>query len=370
MPPPGEPPSGGGDAGSSAAGGRPHKAWWRRPAALVALGAAVAAAVVLPIVLTGSGTSQAVALQTADSTGPYPFTPDTQSKPTAGASATASAGQAATQAAGTPTRTVPGSAVGLYGGTESLSSCDVARLSAYLTTHQDKGRAWASVEGITQDRIAAYLRTLTPVVLRADTRVTNHGFQNGQATAFQSVLQSGTAVLIDSSGLPRARCACGNPLLAPDRSGSQETFTGTAWPTFQVNNIVIIESTAIQQTTIILFDQQHDRWFSRPVGGDGQGDRRVPAPPLPSTSASGSRSSSTTSGRPSASTSASPSSASPSPSTQSPSSSGSPSGSGSASVPGSVSASGSASSGSPSGSEPGPANVPSDSGFGSLSSSP
>ena len=64
--------------------------------------------------------------------------------------------------------------------------------------------------------VPAFLRGLTPVVLRADTRVTNHGFRDGSATSFQSVLQAGTAVLVDDHGAPRVRCACGNPLKAPN----------------------------------------------------------------------------------------------------------------------------------------------------------
>ncbi|GHF01088.1 hypothetical protein GCM10018785_74850 [Streptomyces longispororuber] len=62
----------------------------------------------------------------------------------------------------------------------------------------------------------AYLRGLTPVVPRADTRVTGHGCRDGRATGHQAVLQARTAVLVDDRGLPRVRCACGNPLLPPD----------------------------------------------------------------------------------------------------------------------------------------------------------
>ncbi|WP_084714503.1 DUF6777 domain-containing protein [Streptacidiphilus rugosus] len=370
-PPPGEPPSGGRRLGSSPEGGGPHRPWWRRPGLLAGLGAAVVAAVVVPLVLTGSGTSQAVALQPADSTGPEPFTPPPPGHPSAspsprhtGATGSASASPVAT---GQTTRVVRGTALGLYGGTESVSSCDVAQLSAFLTTHQDKGRAWAGVEGIPQDQIAAFLRTLTPVVLRADTRVTNHGFANGQATSFQSVLQVGTAVLIDNRGLPRARCACGNPLLAPQSTGD-ETFTGTAWPTFRVENVVIVQPAVTEQQTITLYDQDTGQWFVRPVGSRGGGDHSIP-PPNPSASASGSAGSATTgSATPCASPDASASasgaaSGSPCPSTgallKSPSgspSTSSPSPSGSSGSPSPApSGSGSGSGGSPSEQAPSPA---------------
>jgi hypothetical protein len=45
--------------------------------------------------------------------------------------------------------------------------------------------------------------------------VTNHSFVDGRAVAFQSILQAGTAVLVDQDGVPVARCRCGNPLLKP-----------------------------------------------------------------------------------------------------------------------------------------------------------
>jgi hypothetical protein len=38
---------------------------------------------------------------------------------------------------------------------------------------------------------------------------------NGRATSFGSVLQAGTAVLVDKYGHPVARCRCGNPLTEP-----------------------------------------------------------------------------------------------------------------------------------------------------------
>jgi hypothetical protein len=40
------------------------------------------------------------------------------------------------------------------------------------------------------------------VILQRDTRVTNHGFRNGRATPTQSILQAGTAVLVDEYGVP------------------------------------------------------------------------------------------------------------------------------------------------------------------------
>lgn len=82
------------------------------------------------------------------------------------------------------TGTVPG----LYGGTRNIGSCDVAAIASFLAQNPDKAGAWAGALGIGTDEIASYLRTLTPVVLLADTRVTNHGYRDGRATPLQSLL--------------------------------------------------------------------------------------------------------------------------------------------------------------------------------------
>lgn len=61
------------------------------------------------------------------------------------------------------------------------------------------------------------VRSGSPAVAerRADTRVTNHGFADGRATEIQSILQAGTAVFVDDTGLPVVKCSCGNPLGRP-----------------------------------------------------------------------------------------------------------------------------------------------------------
>ena len=81
---------------------------------------------------------------------------------------------------------------------------------------------------------------LTDVILAVDTRVTNHGFRNGSAYAIDSVLQAGTAVLVDSFGVPRVRCYCGNPLLQAHFLADEPTITGTAWEGFDLDNAVVI----------------------------------------------------------------------------------------------------------------------------------
>jgi len=86
--------------------------------------------------------------------------------------------------------------------------------------------------------VADYVATLEPRVLLHDTRVTNHGFSGGRAVPLQSVLQAGTAVLVDAVGVPLTRCACGNPLAPPGASGS-EVMSGPSWPGEQTPDVVL-----------------------------------------------------------------------------------------------------------------------------------
>lgn len=136
--------------------------------------------------------------------------------------------------------TVTGDTVGLYGGSQNNAVCDVPKLAEFLRANPDKARAWAAVELVPVDQIDAFLATLTPVILRTDTAVINHGFRDGVANPFNAVLQAGTAVLVDPNGVPRVRCKCGNPLLPPKRF-NQIKITGNRWLGFDERNITYIE---------------------------------------------------------------------------------------------------------------------------------
>ena len=104
---------------------------------------------------------------------------------------------------------------GLYGGTGDNEVCDRQQLVHSLSTMPTEAAAWADVRGVDVDEIDDYVDTLTPAILAADTRVTNHGFDGTGATPFQSTLAAGTAVLVGEDGKPVTRCACGNPLDEP-----------------------------------------------------------------------------------------------------------------------------------------------------------
>ena len=104
-----------------------------------------------------------------------------------------------------------------FGGSGSLHVCDREALVKFLSSHKQQRHVWADVLGIDRDKdsVSRYVRSLTPVTLTVDTRVTNHNYVNGRAVPFQSILVAGTAVLVDKYGRPVVRCKCGNPLLFP-----------------------------------------------------------------------------------------------------------------------------------------------------------
>ena len=147
--------------------------------------------------------------QPADSLGPDPFTPSF-----------------ANYILDVPTENlesgiVSGSSTGLYGGTGE-NACDIDKLVAFLQANPDIGAAWAEVQGIDPSEIEEFIRALTPAILLQNTLVTNHGYSDGEATPFLAVLEAGTAVLVDEDGIPRARCACGNPLIVPEEEEEEE----------------------------------------------------------------------------------------------------------------------------------------------------
>ncbi|TXN32121.1 DUF6777 domain-containing protein [Lacisediminihabitans profunda] len=194
---------------------------------------AVSAAV---IVVVGSQAVAPVTLVPASSPGPNPFTDSVATGPAVNVAANTLAENNALR------KTLPsdqrahmlvatGTAPGLYGGSGDQHVCDPQKLVAFLAQHHVKAVAWAGVLGIAVKDIASYVTKLTPVLLTSDTLVENHGFRGGVAFSELSVLQAGTAVMVDSTGTPRVKCNCGNPLTPPTLiTLSTATIRGTVWP--------------------------------------------------------------------------------------------------------------------------------------------
>jgi len=177
--------------------------------------------------------------------------------------------------AGSQVEAVSGAEPGLYGGTKDNSRCNRLRLVEFLESNPDKASAWSAIHGIDPAEIRSFVNTLTPVVLLKDTRVTNHGFRDGRANPLQSVLQAGTAVLVDDEGLPRVRCSCGNPLAKPVAQ-SQVVYSGSQWPGFSQDRVQVVSATATTQQ-LVLQDLEGGELFARPTGTTGGAD--VVAPP-------------------------------------------------------------------------------------------
>ena len=181
------------------------------------------------------------------------------------------------------TVTFDGGHIGLYGGTLNTTTCDKAQLILFLTQNPDKGAAWAGVLGIPVTQIPAYVTGLTPVLLRSDTLVTNHGYANGMATVIPAVLQAGTAVLVDDKGFPVTKCYCGNPLTPPTyySPGYEPTYYGPRWQGFSGTSITIIQNSTTIINTYTLVDPRTKQPFERPRGSDGTLD--TPENPTPTT---------------------------------------------------------------------------------------
>ncbi|GGT47696.1 hypothetical protein GCM10010271_59940 [Streptomyces kurssanovii] len=279
-----------GDDGPTGSHEGPGRPWWRSVPRIATIAVALVAAVVLAVVLTrpggGSGASgggSEVFLQAAGSTGPDPFTGSTAKDSSPPTSTPTAAPRGTGTASPHVTHSVEGSAPGLYGGSRKAASCDVEKQITALGADPARNRAFAQVHRIEPPRVPDFLRSLTPVQLRMDTRVTNHGFKDGGPRAYQAVLQAGTAVLVDDRGVPRVRCACGNPLLPPVAQKDTPRAVGDAWPGYRASNVVVVAPADRPVKDFVLRDG--DKWIKRPAGDTGTRDKETEPPsrePAPS----------------------------------------------------------------------------------------
>lgn len=182
--------------------------------------------------------------------------------------------------------TVSGDDAGLYGGSPRGKHCDKRKLVRFLRANPAKGKAWAKAVGIATAEIGEHVAGLTPVVLRRDTLVRNHGYRNGKATVVHAVLEAGTAVLVDRFGTPAVKCDCGNPLLTPeediDIDGSK--YRGKKWKGFSKKKVTVVEKGDEQQAVRLTelnatTGEETGGVVDRPVGTEGQQDVVVEPPP-------------------------------------------------------------------------------------------
>ena len=220
--------------------------------------------------------------------GPDPFTtPVSFSSTTVAPTSVATTVASSTVSALAPTTggtisiaSTSGGTPGLYGGTLNNAECNKEQLISFLEQNPDKAKAWAQIQEIQPNQIREYVGQLTPVLLDADTRVTNHGFVDGAATPRQAVLQKGSAVLVDKFGEPRARCYCGNPLRAPVAQAATTSFTGPSWPAFDPTNLQAVTPSTTPIETFVLKNVTTGQGIARPAGSSGTQDAVAAAPPL------------------------------------------------------------------------------------------
>ena len=108
----------------------------------------------------------------------------------------------------------------------------------------------------------------------ADTLVVNHGFADGRATPRESVLQKGSAVLVDDLGVPRTRCACGNPLTRPPTEITGSSRSGRPGRGTTRTRSPLSSRCPQRSPSCVSIDLQTGADFDRPVGT--KGDRDVP----------------------------------------------------------------------------------------------
>jgi hypothetical protein len=248
--------------------------------------------VLLHNVLSSKGTGGELVLSGATDPGDNPFMPpaasppptDTQPPPTLQPQ-----GDGTTVA----TQPLPGDRDGLYGGTVNNADgretivnflgANPAQAGEFVDAlNTDSTVFWSGGRALTVDDIPAYLRELTPVLLRLDLRVTNYGFDRAHLRTLQSVLQAGTAVLVDAHGVPRVRFYSGSPLTAPIALAGAPKFVGTPWPGYRPGALAEVHPSTATITKFVLVDVVTGRPFNRPAGTTGTNDtphtQAVPPP--------------------------------------------------------------------------------------------
>jgi hypothetical protein len=219
-------------------------------------------------------------LEGSSSVGSEPFG-NLTGTPVAVTTSSTSSTVATTQGPTAPVRSVSGGARGLYGGSLDLNVCDPEGQIAFLQANPSMATAftralnsdstlrWSGGSQVGVAQLPQFIRELTPVTLVADTRVTNYGYRSGRATAHQSILQAGTAVMVDRYGVPRVKCNCGNPLTPPRAVTTTPRYTGTPWPGFSPGNVIVVNQTNVTIDVFVLTNLSGPGTLERTPGAVG-----------------------------------------------------------------------------------------------------
>lgn len=162
-----------------------------------------------------------------------------------------------------------GTTPGTYGGVRGGEVCDVSALSRALTSSAVVGASWSAVHSIEPATIEEFLGAMTPVILLHDTLVTDHGFDNGRILPRQAVLQRGTAVLVDRTGMPRVRCLSGSPLRRPQPLPEPVEVRGATWTGFAIDAVIDVPPAPNSTTRFVLVDIRTGAPLLRTAGVEG-----------------------------------------------------------------------------------------------------
>lgn len=183
--------------------------------------------------------------------------------------------------------TVSGSDAGVYGGTRDTLVCNKEVLIAFFADASNGAArtAWAGVLGMQPEQVENYLTGLTGARLRWDTRLTDTGYRDSKLLTWQALVQAGTAVLVDNTGVPRVKCNSGSPLLSPqglkktdkeDLSLSQVAENpDDAWDGLDTQDVVAIQPGKDPLQSLTIVDVSTDELLTRDVGSDGASSRDV-----------------------------------------------------------------------------------------------
>ena len=149
------------------------------------------------------------------------------------------------------TGTRSGGTTGLYAAT-TPPACTTADFLTQLQADPAKLAAFGGVYELGAGDVPAFVDSLSPVVLRANTSVTDHPFVGGAFVPQPAVLAAGTAVLVNSYGEPTVKCFNGNPLTA----GASAADAVTVIPTTAV--ITQYSFTTIDNSRVVVIPGKPD----------------------------------------------------------------------------------------------------------------